>query len=385
MNWDDYRRAVDALPFDPDFQARTAALLRRQSNETSEKEHVTMRRKTIQKIAAIAAVIALLTVSAYAAVAWLSPAQVAEELGQSLLAEAFESGDALRINEGVETGGYRVTLAGLISGRGLSSWSNEVDQSRTYAVAALERLDGAPLEDERAGSNWVLTPLVSGYTPWSVNLWTLDSGVRTFDRDGVLYFLVDTQSLEMFADHTVYLAFYSGGAPSRETFTMGANGAIAFAEGYEGPHALFTLPLDAGKADPAAVEEFIAGSGFDRDWFTGSAAAEEPSVPTGAEQSPLSGDAGPDWMTAGDYEAYMEAEKSSMQDQMAKGVLSRANCDRAAAEMEKNLAGLLDGSLAAARLSDGTVAVMTSGEAAAAGGWSVSYGETEGGLLAVIR
>ena len=41
---------------------------------------------------------------------------------------------------------------------------------------------------------------------------------------------------------------------------MAADGTIAFAEGYEGPHALFILPLDAGRADPDAVEKFIADS-----------------------------------------------------------------------------------------------------------------------------
>ena len=67
MNWNDYKKAVDGLPFDPDFQARTIELLRRQAREPSKKECMTMKRKTIQRCAAIAAAIALLTVSAYAA------------------------------------------------------------------------------------------------------------------------------------------------------------------------------------------------------------------------------------------------------------------------------------------------------------------------------
>ena len=134
MNWNDYKKAVDGLPFDPDFQARTIELLRRQAREPSKKECMTMKRKTIQRCAAIAAAIALLTVSAYAAVTWLSPSQVADELGQTALAEAFESETAVFINQSVETGDYRVTLAGLVSGRGLSGWQQDLDQSRTYEI-----------------------------------------------------------------------------------------------------------------------------------------------------------------------------------------------------------------------------------------------------------
>ena len=286
MNWNDYKKAVDGLPFDPDFQARTIELLRRQAREPSKKECMTMKRKTIQRCAAIAAAIALLTVSAYAAVTWLSPSQVADELGQTALAEAFESETAVFINQSVETGDYRVTLAGLVSGRGLSGWQQDLDQSRTYAVASVERLDGAALSaDDLPPSSFILTPLVSGYTPWSLNNWTLDAGVSSMERDGVIYYLLDVENLEKFADHTVYLAFYEGGSPSQQSFTMAADGTIAFAEGYEGPRALFILPLDVGRADPDAVEKFIADSGFDREWFVGQpSGAEEPPVPESGEQ-----------------------------------------------------------------------------------------------------
>ena len=70
------------------------------------------------------------------------------------------------------------------------------------------------------------------------------------------------------ADHTVYMAFYQGRTPDQDIFTMAEDGTIAFAESFEGPRALFTLPLDESKADPAAVEQFMDESGFDREWFT---------------------------------------------------------------------------------------------------------------------
>ena len=102
----------------------------------------------------------------------------------------------------------------------------------------------------------------TGYSPMAVNNWTLGAQANCIDRDGVVYYLLDTQSLEIFADHTVYLAFYQGFLPSRELFSMAEDGSIAFAEGITGPHALFTLPLDESKADPAAVDDFLESSGI---------------------------------------------------------------------------------------------------------------------------
>lgn len=267
MNWNDYRKAVDALPFSDDFQERTEKLVR-QSAQT-EKECIVMKKRGIYRIAAAAAAVAVLTVSAYAASRWLSPAQVAGLNGDPVLAQAFESGDAVKLNQTVETGDLAVTLAGLVSGENLSRWSSQADQARTYAVMILESLNGTPLNtDDFPLGEYTLTPLVAGFTPWSVNSWTLNAGASLLEQNGVLYYLLDVRSIEMFADHTVYLAFYQGTVPGRDTFTMAEDGTISFAENFEGPHAMFTLPLDQSKADPAAVEKFMDGSGFDRDWFT---------------------------------------------------------------------------------------------------------------------
>ena len=139
MNWDKYRKAVDEISFSADFQARTADLLRSHAQETKmlEKEHTNMKLKLIRKPAVLIAAAALLIVSASAAaILWRSPAQVAEGVGQPLLAEAFESEDAVLLNETVETGDFNVTLLGLVSGAGLSSWEQDVDASRLFAPPA---------------------------------------------------------------------------------------------------------------------------------------------------------------------------------------------------------------------------------------------------------
>lgn len=91
-----------------------------------------------------------------------------------------------------------------------------------------------------------------------MNNWTLNAGASGMAKDGVYYYLLDTQSIEMFADRTVYMAFYEGFVPSNEIFTVAEDGTIAFADDFTGVHALFTLPLDPAKADPAAADAFLA-------------------------------------------------------------------------------------------------------------------------------
>ena len=75
MNWNDYKKAVDALHLSDDFQERTQELVRRQAQK--EKERIAMKKKDFVRVMAAAAAVALFTVSAYAASRWLSPAQVA--------------------------------------------------------------------------------------------------------------------------------------------------------------------------------------------------------------------------------------------------------------------------------------------------------------------
>lgn len=257
MDREAYKKAVDALSFSPDFPERTEAMLRRH-NQKTEKE--TLKMKLMKRPAAIAAAAALLVVSAAAAVLRLSASQVADEMGQHALAQAFEDNNAVVVNETVESGGYAITLMGLTSGANLDEWSSDVDTARTYAVVALNRLDGTPLERETFDfTGHTVTPLVSGYAPWVVNNWTLGSSATGTAVNGTFYFLLNTSDLGVFADRTVYLAFYEDGfAPSAGQFVMAEDGSIAFAEDYARAHALFTLPLDPGLADPAAAEAMVA-------------------------------------------------------------------------------------------------------------------------------
>ena len=60
----------------------------------------------------IAAAVALLAVSVSAAVVWLTPAQVADRVEEPLLAEAFQSEDAIVLDESVTAGDYQIYPGG---------------------------------------------------------------------------------------------------------------------------------------------------------------------------------------------------------------------------------------------------------------------------------
>lgn len=259
MNRETYREAFDQIPFSADFQERTANLLRQRAREL-EKENKTMNFSKTEKLAVgIAAAVALLAVSVSAAMLWLTPSQVADRYDQPLLAEAFEGPGAIEINKTVETGDFAVTLLGLVSGENLDVKNQDLDKAHTYAVLALRRLDREPLETQTFEfTRYTMTPLVAGCSPAAVNSWTLNAGVSGFAEDGIYYYLLDTASIEMFADRTVYMAFYEGFVPNNTIFSVNDDGTIAFCDDFDGVQALFELPLDAAKADPAAVEDFLA-------------------------------------------------------------------------------------------------------------------------------
>ena len=260
MNRRDYRAAFDAVDFSADFEERTLQKLAA-VRQASEKEQIIMPMNRVKKTALlIAAAVALLAVSVSAAVVWLTPAQVADRVEEPLLAEAFQSEDAIVLDESVTTGDYQITLAGMVSGEDLSvptDYNGEIINDRTYAVFRVARADGEPLTDY---PNLSYSPLVDGYHVRCVNAWTLGTTTQQFIEDGVIYCLFDCRNLEMFADHPVRFAIYEGGVPNTDLFSMAEDGTISLRESVVG--ALFTLPLDARTADPDAARDFVESTGI---------------------------------------------------------------------------------------------------------------------------
>lgn len=261
MNRESYRKAFDALHFSEDFQSRTAALLADRARELNKEEQSMFTQKK-KLVVLIAAAVALLAVSVSAAMLLLTPAQVAEEMKEPLLAAAFENGDAAALNEVRQAGDYTFTLAGLASGAGLSAapmeYNGELIDDRTYAVFTVALADGTPLEEQ---PDLTYTPLVGGFHVGAVNAWTLGAGCQSFVQDGIAYYLFDVRNLEMFADHPVYFAIYEGGVPSPSMFDAGGDDTLALKEDVTG--VLFELPLDESRADPAAAQAFLDSTGLE--------------------------------------------------------------------------------------------------------------------------
>lgn len=220
--------------------------------------------------AALAASLVLGLGSATALAAWryLAPEQVAETVEDKKLQQAFSGEDAIAVNETQTFGKYQVTLLGIVSGKGISDYITETDgelkADRTYAVTAIEHTDGTPMaltsEDAYGEETFFVSPYIKGYAPAFYNAFTLSGGYTDFVEDGILYRLSECDNVELFADKGVYLGVSDGSFYNADAYIFDeASGEIQRNETYEGLNALFELPLDTDKADPAAAEEYIQG------------------------------------------------------------------------------------------------------------------------------
>ena len=237
------REAFDSLTFSPDFQERTVRRLR-ESARTMGKEQTMTIHKRATGFLITAAAVALLAVSVFAAAALLTPAQVAQELDDPKLADAFSVSQVAA--QRAEVGAYQVAFEGVVSGEGLSQYEhlrNGGDQTdRSYAVFAVSGAGGEPLALEGPSVTLgelglTITPLVRGHLPWEVNIWTLNGGYSGFMRDGTAYFLFGMDTLEQFAGEEVYFAAYAGegnAPPSAERFSMAEDGVITCNSGVDG-------------------------------------------------------------------------------------------------------------------------------------------------------
>lgn len=213
----------------------------------------------------VAAAIAILVVgsaSAYAAYRYLTPSQVAEQMTEDgALAKAFESKDAITVNETQKTAGYDITLMGIVSGKNLSSVTSEaVDQKKTYAVAAIAREDGKAMPDTTDDNyqTFCVSALIHGKSFQNVNNAALNAEVTSFVQDGVQYELLECDNLEIFANKGVYMGIVESFGNESQAFTMNKKtGDYTVNKDFDGMKALFTIPLDKSKADDAAAEQYF--------------------------------------------------------------------------------------------------------------------------------
>ena len=224
--------------------------------------------KRIPATAIIAAAVLLVgSVSTVAAWRYLTPEKVAEVLEDEGLIKAFQSKDAILVNESQEYGNYKITLLGVVSGKNLTQYlsadeTGNLREDRTYVVTAIENADGTPRpaisEESYLEESFFVSPLIEGLDPNRYNSVTMNGGYSETVQNGVQYRITEVDNVEIFADRPLYLSVNSGTFYDSQAYQFdAASGKITRNEEYEGINALFALPLDASKADPDAAGAYI--------------------------------------------------------------------------------------------------------------------------------
>lgn len=233
------------------------------------KERKSMVSKSKIPAAAVVAACTLLlgSVTAVAAHRYLTPAEVATETKDDTLKNAFLSENAVLVNETQESGGYRITLLGSVAGKNISDYLSSDGEgipkdNRIYTVVAIERTDGTPMpdtsSDEYGREAFYVSHYIHGLNPREYSIMSMGGGYSEFVKDGIQYRILEMDNIEMFADRGIYVGVSSGTFYDAEAYDYEeSTGTMRRNAGYGGVNALFDLPVDKSKADPAAAEAYL--------------------------------------------------------------------------------------------------------------------------------
>ena len=206
------------------------------------------------------------SITGFAAYKYFTPSQMAEEMNDDKLAEAFAGENAVLVNESQEFGDYKITFLGIVGGKDVSKYMGTEAESlldeRMYIATAIERTDGTPMpdtSDENYGKDPFFASLyIGGLNPNEYNCITMHGGYSEFVQNGVTYRMAETNNIEMFADRGIYFGVNSGTFYDSQAYNFNeATGEITRNEDFNGVNALFTVPIDKAKGDPAAAEAFL--------------------------------------------------------------------------------------------------------------------------------
>lgn len=262
--WERMLRQALASPGEPEEKLNQSIINRVEERNSMNRVY----RKRLSAGVMVAILTLVMSVTAIAATQFFRSDQVAVQLGEKMLAQAFESSDAIEVNQSVDSGDYKFTLHGIVSGAGLkelngSDSANEIHPERTYAVVSIARQDGRPMpktsDPEYGQESFFISPLIKGLKPWQVNIASMKGGYSEVVLDGIQYRLIECDGVEMFADRGVYLAI-SSGSPfyNSEAFAYNeSTGEVTAKSNYNGVSLLMDLPLDKAKADPAKAEAYL--------------------------------------------------------------------------------------------------------------------------------
>jgi hypothetical protein len=203
----------------------------------------------------------------------LGSSEVAYQMGDSVLSAAFDSEDAVHINERIISDGYAFTLLSMVSGEDISETELFRINHHTYLVVAIEKVDGSPMplpyfEDASIGFSgfhrddgtrmFMAAPFIHGIAPAQF-IFPRGGGISSNIIDGIKYMIIDVNDFMIFADHTLYLGINSGGwSVVGDAFLLDeGTGEIVVNPEFEGIGVLFTLPIDESFADSVKADEVL--------------------------------------------------------------------------------------------------------------------------------
>ena len=268
------------------------------------KEDTDMKKKRSYKAAAAAIVCigALSAVTVHAAMRFLTPDEAAEEMGYEEVADLFRGEGAIAVNETQNGKEYAFTLLGMTEGENLLSLDEEgntIEKDHFYAVMGISALDGSPLTKEEfwdSGEGYFISPLIQGLEPWRYNIAAMDGGYAEIETDGVVYRMIDCDSIACFADREIYLCVLDKTLYEKDAYDYDEQSSvIAPNPEYEGTNLLFRLPIPEEKADPDKAAQYIEE--MEKVQEGGGAAEEEEGTDQGAADFITNAGAASDYLT----------------------------------------------------------------------------------------
>ncbi|MEE0418515.1 MAG: hypothetical protein UDG86_00545 [Lachnospiraceae bacterium] len=250
--------------WEPTEELNKRILKQIEEGQNMQKKNGCRKRKVVPGLALAAVLILLMGVTCFAAVKLLSLKQVVEKMENPEIEKAFESKDAVKIDQTVIKNGYEITLMGIARGEQIQNFDREnpeIQSKSTYAVVAIAKEDGTPMDME--GENaydelFFISPLVKGLEPWQYNIGTMNGSYCEDIVDGIRYRIIQCDDIEIFADRGVYLSVLGGGFYNSDAYHFDEkSGEITANKEYNGINLLFDLPLDAGKANPEEATRYL--------------------------------------------------------------------------------------------------------------------------------
>ncbi|WP_152967801.1 DUF4179 domain-containing protein [Oxobacter pfennigii] len=323
-------------------------------------------RPSFSAAAAVVMALVFVTTTAFAAWYFLSPSDVADRLESPVLAEAFRSDDALLVNETKFKGGYDVTFLGIVSGKGLTELDGTVDTAKSYAVVAIAKQEGSMPDtsgEDFGNVPFFVSPLIKGQKPWLYNIASMNGGYSACVVDGVMYRLIDCDSLEMFADRGLELIVSSTNFYSTKAYNYDeATGLVTPNPDFDGVNLVFDLPLDPAKGDFEKARQYLDTLWDDKETDGRKDALEKTSSDDKSYELYEDGEKGigiSQVMTYEEYKAWMEQKLAETQELVDKGDYSASSMELDRRDYEDKLEKVRKGAtLTITEFKDGSYSVI---------------------------